>query len=135
MDDKTSMQAQGLKWLYEMQLVGDTQLINNLKLNILSISKNIKEIEILTSSSHKAMLVYLELSFLGKLFYKKRLTIEVLDLLKNSLSQYRFRVTCDKLVFNQAVSNVKRALSNLPSGGENENTTDDPSDLPDNSSS
>lgn len=118
------MQVNGLKWLYEMELVNDPQLINHLKLNVLARSKYIREVEILSSYSHKSMLVFVEMGKISKFFFKKRIEMEVLDLLRELLPNFRFRVIFERDILNLAIDQVKGAMTSSLKGEQDEETND-----------
>lgn len=115
--DKSKYQYEALKWMYEMEILNHPQVVNNIKLNVMVASPRIKEVELLIYREQKAMLVYLELSWLGKKFFKKRIITEVEEILSMLLPTFRFRVTSDPAIMNLAVERVKQALT----GGKNEN--------------
>jgi hypothetical protein len=110
-DDKFNFQHQGLKWIYEMELINSPQLINNLKLNILSVSESISETELLMSADHKAILVLLDLTWFGRVFKKREIFLEVEERIKQLLPSYRLRVIDDKELFKLAVKKVQSALT------------------------
>lgn len=134
-EEKLGLQANGLKWLYDMQLVEDPQLINNLKLNILVTSRYIREVEILSSQAHKSMLVYLEVGSIARFFFKKRIQAEALDRLQQLLPSFRFRVIFDRQILDLAVEKVKAATAALPKGENDEDSVDANSDASSNNSS
>ena len=115
--DKFRYQLEGLKWLAELEMLNHPQLINQLKLNVMMTSKHIKEVELLIYRENKSMLVLLELSWLGRKFFKKSIFADVEDVLTQILTSFRFRVTDDPKIMEMAVAKVKRAL-----GGINEST-------------
>lgn len=117
MNDNTKYQYKGLKWLMEMELLNDPQAINTLKLNILMTSKRIKEVELLIYRENKTMLVLLDLTWIGRKFFKKTIFEEVEGALVQLLPSFRFRVTDDTKIMGMAIAKVKKALI----GGSNEN--------------
>ena len=114
--DKHKLQYEGLKWLFEMELLAHPQAINTIKFNILSTSKRIKEVELLIYREHKSMLVLLELSWFGNKFYKKDIFSDVYDLLSQLLPTFKIRVIGDPKIMELAIDMVKRATV----GGSNE---------------
>lgn len=118
--DNTKYQYEGLKWLHEMELLNHPQAINNIRFNILMVSKQIKEVELLIYRENHAMLVELKLSWLGRKFYKRRIFEDVQDALTQLLPSFRFRVTDDPRIMIMAVERVKKALT----GGSSENVND-----------
>lgn len=117
--DKGKFQYEGLKWLAELELLNHPQLINQLKFNILTVSKQIKEVELLIYRENKSMLVLLELGWIGRTFQKKRIFTEVQEVLTLLLSNFRFRITDDPRIMEMAIEKVKKALT----GGSNENAS------------
>lgn len=107
LQDKFKMQYASLKWVYEMELVDDPQLINNLKLNLFSISAAVKEIELLASYHQKAILVWLELGWFGRRFLREKILLESEERLKMLLPNFRFRVITDRNIFDLAVKKAK----------------------------
>lgn len=128
--DRLKYQLEGIKWLAELELLNNPQLINNIKLNILVASKQIKEVELLIYRENKTMLVLLELSWFGRKFLKRSIFEEVEDSLSQMLPSFRFRVTDDPKIMELAVARVKQALT----GGKNENNINS-SDVPNKSAS
>lgn len=114
--DGRKLQHAGLKWLQELELVNDPQMINQLKMNVLLCSKRIKEVEFLVYRENKTTLVLLELSWLGRKFFKRSIFAEVEDVLSQMLPTFRFRVTDDPAIMKMAIARVSRALT----GGRNE---------------
>jgi hypothetical protein len=109
--DRLKYQLEGIKWLAELELLNNPQLINNIKLNILVVSKQIKEVELLIYRENRTMLVLLELSWFGHRFFKRRIFEEVEDSLSQILPSFRFRVTDDPKIMELAVARVKQALT------------------------
>lgn len=119
MDDKQKFQFEGLKWLHEMEFINHPQVVNNIKLNILMTSNRIKEVELLIYREKKSILVLVELSWIGRKFFKKQIFEDVHESLQQLLPSFRFRVTDDPKIMEMAVEKVKRALT----GGTNETTS------------
>ncbi len=109
--DKQKFQYEGMKWLMELELLNHPQAINQIKFNILMTSKQIKEVELLIYREHKSMLVLLDLTWIGRKFYKKRIFTEVQEILTQLLPSFRFRVTDDTKIMNLAIESVKKALT------------------------
>jgi hypothetical protein len=109
--DKSKFQYEGLKWLYEMQLLDNPQLINNLKMNILLISTSIRDVELLIYREKKQMLVYVDLTWFGRKFKKDTIFIEVEEILSQLLPSFKFRITDDFSILVLAIERVKQALT------------------------
>lgn len=116
MESRQNFQLGGLKWLYEMEMIQDPQLINNLKFNILALSPHIKEVEFLSIYETRQLLIWIELNWWGKLFYKKQLLIEVSELVAQLLPKFKTRVTIDYSILELSRQKIIKALS----GGKNE---------------
>jgi hypothetical protein len=109
--DRQKYQVSGLKWLYEMQVLDDPQLVNNMKLNILMVSSSIRETEFLIFQEKKQMLVYLDLTWFGRKFRKERIVFEVEDMLSQLLPSFKFRITDDISILLLAIEKVKQAVT------------------------
>jgi hypothetical protein len=125
--DGRKLQHAGLKWLQELELVNDPQLINQLKMNVLICSPRIKEVEFLIYRENKSILVLLELSWLGRKFFKRSIFAEVEDVISQMLPTFKFRVTDDPRILAMAVARVKHALT----GGKNEDRNTSPNPIVD----
>jgi hypothetical protein len=117
--DKSKYQYEGMKWLFELELLNHPQVINTLRFNILMVSKSIKEVELLIYRENKSMLVLVDLSWFGRKFSKKRIFTEIHETLSQLLPSFKFRITDDPKIMEMAVERVKKALS----GGTNENAS------------
>lgn len=110
--DKLKYQYEGLKWLVEMEMLHHPQLLNTIKLNILMVSKHIKEVELLIYRENKSILVLVELSWWGRRpWMKRRLFSETSDILLQILPTFEFRVTDNPAIMNAAIELVKKAVS------------------------
>ncbi len=110
-EEKGKFQFSGLKFLYDMELVDDPQLINNLKLNIFSVAPYIRDADLLSSYHHKSMLIWLDVNWLGRTFFEKRIVAGVSDRAQQLLPNFRFRVTTNRAIFDLALQKVKLALT------------------------
>lgn len=118
MDDvKSKYQYEGLKWLFELELLDSPQAINTLKFNILSTSPRIKEADLLIFRENKSMLILLNLTWMGRKFYKKQIMQDVYDIMQQFLPSFKFRVTDDPKIMELAIERIKKALT----GGSREN--------------
>lgn len=116
--DNAKYQYAGLQWIREMELLDNKQLINILKMNILLVSNRVKEVELLISSENKQMLVYLDLSWLGRKFFRKSIFADTEDVLTQLLPSFKFRVIDDPKLFATALERVKAALTRRPTNAE-----------------
>ncbi len=123
--DKLKYQYEGVKWLVELELLNHPQVINTIRFNVLLASKRIKEVELLIYRENKSMLVLVDLTWMGRKFFKQRIFTEVQDVLTQLLPSFRFRITDDPRIMELAVERVKQALT----GGKNENTTNESNNL------
>jgi hypothetical protein len=108
--ERVKTQSAGIKWLYEMELLQNPQLINNLKLNIFMIHKRIKHIEILVHQEHKAILVFLELTWWGKTFNQEEIKFGVEELLTNLLPNFRNRVVFNYDIFKMSMQKAEQLI-------------------------
>lgn len=130
-EERGKFQFAGLKFLYDMELVDDPQLINNLKMNIFDVSAHIRDVEFLSSYHHKSMLIYLDLNWFGRTFLQKRLSIDTLDRVKQLLPNFRFRVVTDRKIFDLALEKVRIALKGDANEKSNPGTGVAPGSKPD----
>ena len=114
--EKQKFQYEGLKWLVELELLNHPQVINQLKFNILMVSKHIKEVELLIYRENKSILVLLELSWIGRKFKKTQILQDVHEVVSQMLPSFRFRITEDPKIMELAIEKVKTALT----GGKDE---------------
>lgn len=108
--DKGKFQFAGLKFLYDMELIDDPQLINNLKLNILDVSGTIRDVEFLSSYQHRQMLIYVDVSWLGRKFLMKRIEATILERVKQLLPNFKFRVTADHKILEMSLERVRTVM-------------------------
>jgi len=108
--EKGKFQYAGLKFLYEMELIEDPQLINNLKLNIFNVSSCVRDVEFLSSYNHRAMLIYIDISWIGRKFLLKRIESGILERVTQLLPKFKFRVTADRKIFDLSLEKVKTVL-------------------------
>lgn len=120
MDDSNYIKFSGIKWLLEMELVSDPQVINAIKLNVLTISKHIKELEILTVEQNRQMLIWLDLSWVGK-FRKKQICLDAQDIIQQMLPNFRIRVITDKSLFDKSVDKLRKVISDVKDTNTNIN--------------
>jgi hypothetical protein len=104
--EKLKYQHEGLKWLYEMELVTDPQLINNLKINVFSISNGIKEAEFIVSEHQKAILAWIDLGWFHKKFKGEQIKLDVYERLKQLLPSFKFRVVTDREIFDMSLNKL-----------------------------
>lgn len=110
MDTKQQYQYEGIKWIMEMELLNHPQAINTIKLNILSISPGIKEVELLIHREQKSILILVQLSWFTRTFRKKQVFSEIYELMTQLIPSFKFRVTEDQKIMEMAVNRVKQAL-------------------------
>jgi hypothetical protein len=126
--ERQQFQYEGLRWLYEMQLINHPQVINNLKMNVLLISKSIRDVELLIDRENKKMLVYLDLSWFGRKFKKNHIFSETEIILSQLLPAFRFRIIDDPVIFNMAVEKIKKVIvggkSELKNNANSSNSND-----------
>lgn len=112
-NDRQKFQFEGIKWLFEMEMLGHPQLINNLKMNVLVISRHIKEVELLMDRENKKILVYVKLGWIGRKFYRNDILQETEGVIIQLLPSFRCRATDDINIISLAVKKAKKALGGL----------------------
>ncbi len=113
-DESTDkFQLSALKFLFEYEQLDHPQLINQLKINILTLSSSINEVEFLISKFHRAMFIYLDLSWWGRKVHKERLEKEALTVIKKLLPNIKIRVTSDRGLFDLAADKAKRTFEGV----------------------
>ena len=107
-----------LKWLYEMEALNSSALLNNLYANIYSSSRHVKDVELLIDRNNRKMLIYMKFSWKANLFLgvKKRTAELVLDNLQELLPSFEFRITEKRELFDKALERAKEVAL----GGEDE---------------
>lgn len=111
-EDKSKFVNSAINWLYKMECLEDPVIQSHLYHNIYSQSKRIIDCEILIDKKTKAMLIYIKLSFLGKLFKRtKKIIIEnILENLKYILPKYSVRVITNKTILDLALTKQTKEL-------------------------
>lgn len=109
-EERGRFQYAGLKFLFDMELVDEPQLVNHMKMNFFAVSKSIKDMEFLSSYHHKQMLIWLDVGWFGRKFFRDEIESAVLDRAKHLLPNFKFRVTTDRAVMNAALERVKEAM-------------------------
>jgi len=137
MDESLKFQVAGLKWMFEMELLDDKNPapINILKMNVLSVSPRIREVEFLIFREGRQMLVLLDLSWITRRFFKRKvgqISRDVQEILQQLLPNFKFRVTSDPRIMEMAVANVKKLLGGID---EIRNRNDDSDGKPEQSGS
>lgn len=126
MNENLKYQYEGMKWLKEMELVEHPQFINTLKMNVLSVSKSIKDVEFLISRHQMAILVWVDLSWFGKRFRTKQILMDVEDQLKLLVPSFTLRVVSDRSILEASLAKLeelKEFKRKLELGGKNEKRT------------
>lgn len=102
MDDKDYTKASS-RWLLEMNFLNNGYVKNAIYANVYNASSYIVDAELLVDQYNKRMLIYLKLSFFGRLFRKEDdVDREVITVLKDALPEYEMRVIYDKNLFQKA---------------------------------
>lgn len=105
MDEKTQYLNSAVSWLYENEIVDNPQLLNHLYLNIFSISKRIKDVELVINSLKKHINIYLEFDFLGKLLKSEsKVQMTVSENLKELLPKYHVVYFSNRNAFEQVLA-------------------------------
>ncbi len=108
-------QVAGLKWMLELELLDplNPAPLNALKLNVLMTSNRIKEVEFLIFREGRQMLVLLDLSWMGRKFFKREIFTDVHEVLKQMLPNFSFRITEDPKILNMAIAKVQNILGGM----------------------
>lgn len=108
--ERVKTQSAGIRWLYEMELLQNPQLIDNLKLNIFMQHKRIKDVEILVDQSRKGILIYLKLNWWGNKFNQEEIKFSVEELMSNLLPNFRKRIIFNRDIFQMALDKAKELV-------------------------
>ena len=109
--DKEKYQYSGLKWLYEMELLDDPQLINNMKLNIMDASDfRVKEVEFVMAQSQQKALIWIKVGWITKVFKLRRTCGAIHERLSQLLPTYQFRIVTDRSILELAITKLKKSL-------------------------
>lgn len=126
--EKGKFQFAGLKFLYEMEIIDDPQLINNMKLNIFDISSTIRDVEFLSSYQHRSILIYIDVNWLGRKFLLKQIEAGILERVQQLLPNFKFRVTADRKILDLALEKVKNVLKGEPNESSKHTSTTVPNE-------
>lgn len=111
MDDKQKYQYEGLKWLYEMEILDDPQLINNLKLNIMDATEfKVKDVEFVMAQSQQKMLIYVKLGWFNRKFKSKGIFIQIQERVTQLLPNFQFRIVTNRSILELAITKLKESL-------------------------
>ena len=129
--DTSKIMNSATRWLYDMELVDNPMVLNNLYINIFSRSRSIKDVELLIDSRNKKILVYIKLAWYSRLFKKskRKIAMYVIENLQELLPRYEIKVTTKIEIFNK----IRHEVYNILNGGINENNTSNISNEPHNS--
>lgn len=108
--DSENVIAEGTKWLLEMELINSAHMENVLVLNIYNTSPFIIKTELVTDMYARKMLIFLELNWLGRNFFKKRTLQEIETVIQQALPSFQLRVTDDKSILDKSVEAAKKIL-------------------------
>jgi len=102
--------SEGTKWLLEMELINNPHIENVLMLNVHNASPFITRAEIVTDMYGRKMLIFIEMNWLGRTFFKKRTLEDVMVVIKQALPSFQIRVTDDKQILARSVEIAKKIL-------------------------
>lgn len=97
----------GLGWLLEMELVNNPHVLNAIIANIFRAVSGIKDADFVIDTKAKKLLIYLELGYFAKIFYKRRIETQVSEMFEQTLPHFKKRVVFDKKILNRALNIVK----------------------------
>lgn len=109
--NQSKYEEQTMKWLADLQIVQDPQLLNNFKITVFMVSRHIKNIEVLAVTETKQVLVYLQLGWFGRKFYENTIFRKVKKIIPEYFKDYSFAVTTDIERFEKSLQLVKKALN------------------------
>lgn len=124
--ERVKTQSAGIRWLYEMELLQNPQLIDNLKLNIFMQHKRITDVEILVDQNRRGILIYLKLTWWGSKFNESDISFSVQELISNLLPNFRKRVIFNRDIFQMALDQAQK----LVRGNNEKSDTTDSDDVP-----
>ena len=112
--DKFKYQHQGIAWMFEVGLLDDPIVVNNIKVNILGNFMDVRDLEYLTlNDGRMEMLMWLDIRKFW--FFRKRkiaaIEADVLEIMQKLLPQYKIRVVADRAIFDLALDNVRAFLA------------------------
>lgn len=113
-----------LNWMYENEMVDQTPVLNNLYGNIYSMSKQIKDVELLINKNTRKMMVYLKLGIFGKLF-KTKLKRDIAEGILEVLPKFKIRITLDKTLFDKAYKILTSQVGDYQEDKEKEKFIED----------
>ena len=103
-----TVQGDALKWLLEMEAINDPNVLNSLLLNVHRLSDRIEDVEFVTDSNSKRLLVYLDvnLGYWKKEQRSKRIQDLVENMLNDALPSYTKRIVFDRDILEKALTLV-----------------------------
>lgn len=120
--DQNKTNGEALNWVLEMELVSDPNFINAILLNIFKITPRIKDVEIISDSVNKKMLVWLKLDWWGRKFNQVKIQETVDSMLNQALPSYKFRVIYNRELFEKALD-ISRKLNHVGQANSKKSTT------------
>lgn len=106
-NELNSAYGEGLSWLLEMNLISNPAVANALVLNVFKVSKNVKDVELLTDTDNKRMLIWVKLDWLGRKFRSKKILGDVEKIIQSALPSYELRATEDRSLFEKSIAIMK----------------------------
>ena len=106
--------SEGTRWLIELELFNTPHLQNVILLNIYKCSNHIKHVNLLMDSNTKRLLIFLDLTWIGRTFYKESIRLSVLELIQATLPSHEIGITYSKDFFNKSLNLVKKFIKNTP---------------------
>jgi hypothetical protein len=100
--------AEAQAWLLEMELIQTPTLLNATILNIFKSVNGLDDAQFVIDTHEKKILIYLELSWFAKKFFKKKVARNVQELLDSALPNFKKRIIFDKEILNKALAIVGR---------------------------
>lgn len=109
--DKAKFQYQGIKFLFDWELLNEPQVIHTIKVNVLGRFPWVIDLEyIFRSEPRKELIMWLHTP--KRMWWKKRkeaqLRIDVLEIMQQLLPKYEIRIVTDRKIFEMALENVRK---------------------------
>lgn len=98
-------------WLLQNGLINNNVMKSTIMLNIYKVSERIKNVELMIDLSKEKMLILIELDGFGRLFKKRIIASNVMDMMQEALPTYEFRITYDPKLFELSQTRYKEFLA------------------------
>lgn len=100
--------SDALAWLLEMELIQNPNVLNAIILNVFKTVRGLKDAEFVIDTRQKKLLIYLELKKFHEWFFKKDVEDQILEMLNQTLPNFKFRVVFDRTILEKAIKLAKQ---------------------------